>query len=215
MKNLNHTYKALLVALTALGATTALAAPATIPNTFSSGTAAIAAEVNDNFTALKSAIDDNDSRINTPIGGFVSVSSQAFRNERSDDCIWGATTFGSYGFYDSGSPTNCDPVAGIQLPHNASITSLTCRLYDNTLSNNMQARLYRMDLSTGSFSAIYTTPSTTESADIQILSDSTATSPGDEIVDNENYTYSLLINFQAGTDTSGTNLRVHNCTVAY
>ena len=35
----------------------------TVPNSFSSGTAAVAAEVNDNFTAVKNAVDDNDSRI--------------------------------------------------------------------------------------------------------------------------------------------------------
>lgn len=35
----------------------------TVPNTFSSGTPAVAAEVNGNFTAVKTAVDDNNSRI--------------------------------------------------------------------------------------------------------------------------------------------------------
>jgi len=43
----------------------AWASALTIPNSFSSGTAAVAAEVNDNFTAVKNAVDDNDSRITT------------------------------------------------------------------------------------------------------------------------------------------------------
>ncbi len=42
----------------------ALADTVTIPNTFSSGTPAIAAEVNDNFSAIKTAVDDNDEKIN-------------------------------------------------------------------------------------------------------------------------------------------------------
>jgi len=37
----------------------------TIPNTFSSGTATSAAEMNANFDAVKAAVDDNDSRITT------------------------------------------------------------------------------------------------------------------------------------------------------
>ena len=39
------------------------AASLTVPNTFSSGTPAVAAEVNANFTATKAAVDDNDGRV--------------------------------------------------------------------------------------------------------------------------------------------------------
>ncbi len=41
------------------------ASECTIPNTFSAGTPAVAAEVNGNFDAVKNAVDDNDSRIAT------------------------------------------------------------------------------------------------------------------------------------------------------
>ena len=53
------------LSLSALGtvATPAFAAPVTVPNNFSSGTPAVAAEVNDNFNAVKTSVDDNDSRI--------------------------------------------------------------------------------------------------------------------------------------------------------
>ncbi|MFV2057381.1 MAG: hypothetical protein ACC707_12990 [Thiohalomonadales bacterium] len=57
------------ISLTILGTvlsllcSTSYAGQATIPNTFVSGTAANAAEVNENFNALQSAINDNDVRI--------------------------------------------------------------------------------------------------------------------------------------------------------
>ncbi len=217
MKNLNHTYKALLVALTALGATTALAAPATIPNTFSAGTAAVAADVNDNFTALKAAIDDNDSKINTPSDGFVSVSAQAFRNEQTiDTCRWRSAQI-QYGFFSNTSTsTACDAVAGIQLPHNASITSFNCYLYDTSVANSVNARLYRQNIDGSASELIFETPITEGNAVItQALSDTTPANPGDEVVDNQNYAYSIMIDFDGGTDTVSTAIRLYGCTVAY
>ena len=41
------------------------AAEVTVPNTFTSGARAVAAEVNENFTAVADAVNDNDSRIET------------------------------------------------------------------------------------------------------------------------------------------------------
>ena len=48
----------------------------TIPNAFSSGTTTSAAEMNANFTAVKSAVDDNDSRINTLESSVSAAASQ-------------------------------------------------------------------------------------------------------------------------------------------
>lgn len=50
-----------LILLTAFSSTHA--GEVTIPNTFASDTPAVAAEVNANFTAVKTAVDDNDSRV--------------------------------------------------------------------------------------------------------------------------------------------------------
>jgi len=46
------------------------AGQATIPNTFVSGTAAKASEVNGNFNSLKTAVDDNDARTSTNASGI-------------------------------------------------------------------------------------------------------------------------------------------------
>lgn len=48
----------------------ALAGNVTIPNTFTSGTPAVAAEVNANFSALETAVNDNDSRITNIATGY-------------------------------------------------------------------------------------------------------------------------------------------------
>jgi hypothetical protein len=53
-----------LVSMLLMSTTTAFAGSVTTLNTFSSGTPAVAAEVNENFSAVKDAVDDNDDRIN-------------------------------------------------------------------------------------------------------------------------------------------------------
>ena len=59
----------------------AAAGPVTVPNTFTSGTPASAAEVNANLSAIEAAVNDNDSRMlvvldgnDVEIGGLVEVS---------------------------------------------------------------------------------------------------------------------------------------------
>jgi len=54
----------------------AYATGVTIPNSFSSGTATSAAEMNANFDAVKAAVDDNDSRITTLEGSVSAPASQ-------------------------------------------------------------------------------------------------------------------------------------------
>lgn len=45
----------------------------TVPNTFSAGTKAVAADVNDNFGAVKNAVDDNDGRITVNAADIASM----------------------------------------------------------------------------------------------------------------------------------------------
>ncbi len=218
MKNFNPVYKSLLFVLGTTVATTTIASTATIPNTFVSGEAAIAADVNDNFSALKSAVDDNDSRISAleTATGFASLSAQAFYNEDNiDDCRWHANAISSYGYYESGGDSGCRAVAGIQLPHGVTVTSLTCYLYDNNLLNGSSVfgRLHRSDFS-GTQATVFSTPQAINSEDVQVLSDTTVNTAGTEIIDNQNYAYRLSIFFD-DTDTADENLRVYGCTVGY
>jgi hypothetical protein len=61
--DMNKTTLILLAA--SLAGTQAMAGSVTIPNTFTEGTTASASEVNANFDAVKSAVDENDTRITT------------------------------------------------------------------------------------------------------------------------------------------------------
>jgi len=57
--------QSIAMAAALLFSSTAWAGALTIPNTFTAGTPAVAAQVNANFTAAKTAVDDNNTRINT------------------------------------------------------------------------------------------------------------------------------------------------------
>ncbi len=60
-----------IVTLLASSSTALLASSVTIPNTFTSGEPAVAAEVNDNFTAVADSVNDNDSRVTTNAGDIT------------------------------------------------------------------------------------------------------------------------------------------------
>ena len=61
MKNIKRIF--IGIAGSSLLVTNAIASEVTIPNSFNSGSPAVAAEVNGNFTAIKGSVDDNHGRI--------------------------------------------------------------------------------------------------------------------------------------------------------
>lgn len=68
------------------------AGPLTVPTNFSAGTPAVAAEVNGNFTAVKTAVDDNDSRITAletaPATGLNALSCTSGQITQWDGSAW-------------------------------------------------------------------------------------------------------------------------------
>lgn len=72
--NTGMNYKTTVFGLTAgimmFGSSMVYASPVTIPNTFTSGTPAVAADVNANFDAVAAGVNDNDSRITTNNGSI-------------------------------------------------------------------------------------------------------------------------------------------------
>jgi len=65
--------KMIMSGLVFLASSIALAAPLTVPNSFTSGTTARASEVNENFSAVETAVDDNDSRISTNTATIAAI----------------------------------------------------------------------------------------------------------------------------------------------
>jgi len=72
--NTGMNYRTTVFGMTAgimlLGSGMAYASPVTVPNTFTSGTPAVAADVNANFNAVAVGVNDNDSRITTNAGSI-------------------------------------------------------------------------------------------------------------------------------------------------
>ena len=75
---MNKFTKTLVAIATLIYASASVASTLSIPNTFSSGAATSAAEMNSNFSAVKAAVDDNDTRITALEGGSSAPVFQGF-----------------------------------------------------------------------------------------------------------------------------------------
>ena len=75
---MNKLTKTLVAIATLICASASVASSLSIPNTFSSGAATNAAEMNSNFSAVKAAVDDNDTRITALEGGSSAPVFQGF-----------------------------------------------------------------------------------------------------------------------------------------
>lgn len=78
---MNKLIKALVAMATLIYASASVASTLSIPNTFSSGAATNAAEMNSNFSAVKAAVDDNDTRITALEGGSSAPVFQGFSSD--------------------------------------------------------------------------------------------------------------------------------------
>lgn len=218
MKKLNPYANFIAICSLALS-TTAMAGQVGSMNSFSAGSAAVAADVNANFNEHTSQINDNDARITAMRTGAVSVAGHAFRNEDDAEvCNWTAINSFAYGYFaDTSSATgSCDAVAGISLPDGVSLTGFNCSFFDNDATNLMIGRMFRVNLATGAIETIYQTASTSNSAAIQVVSDSIVNAPGAEVVNNAVYTYYIAAQYSALDFTAlGSNGRVYGCSATY
>ena len=78
---MNKRIKALVAMATLIYASASVASTLSIPNTFSSGAATNAAEMNSNFSAVKAAVNDNDTRITALEGGSSAPVFQGFSSD--------------------------------------------------------------------------------------------------------------------------------------
>lgn len=163
--------------------------------------------------------------------GFVSVGNDAFssRSERASQtaaCAYDHDTADEAGWFSGTSTTLCTAKAAVSLPHQVTLTGLSCRVLDD-LSGNPRfnvIKLSRTDLQTNTTVDVFATGSSGDCATlgcIQWLSDTTPSSGAAAVVHNDLYVYRLRAEFNGfndGTttfDSVGAGLRLYGCTIAY
>ncbi len=194
---------------------TAVASSVTIPNTFTSGTPAVAAEVNGNFTAIKNGVDDNNNRIKAIETSVISVN------------LTGLVDAGSYGscklirFADGGvgytptSGTNCIAYMSVNLPQGRTLLTMSCSVYDQdggTANHRVDSiDLKRTSLSTGTAENVFKGPPSNGWVTVQKLVASVPQS-GTQLVDNMNYSYFIRADMDA--PVSG-DIVAYGCRITY
>ncbi len=177
---------------------------------------------------IKTAVNDNDTRLTSLESGALSVSSKAFTDENHGfiagaGCIWSKIANGQYGYYNlvpAGTAGNilCDAVAPVQIPDGVTITALTCVFLDNYPSNQLTGKFNRINLTTGINEIIFSTAGSVDSTSIQTLTDTTTTTPGQNIINNSTFAYSIAVDFSAtgsAFETLGSDGGVYGCTISY
>ena len=202
--------------------------------TFVPNTPALAEEVNGNFYAVKSAVDDNDQRITdleakTP-DGAVSLSAFAFSewtdsNNSSSKCQM--LRIVNYAYFDLfwAKSTTCSMTAPAHLPQGATVTGLAClvddELYGSTEDSNFYPiSLRRLDLATANTTNIYSTSTVSSNSGLQTLTGIPSTPTAEDlIIDNSQYAYTVMVTALYADDVNaavaGNNLKLHGCTVEY
>ncbi len=216
------------------------ASEVTLPNAFVAGQKARASEVNENFDAVKTAVDDNDARLTAAEGtvtdhetrltavesqvketGAVSVTAHAFSDygNNTDDgalpCHWIRSV--NYGFFRNTGTSACTATAPVALPHGATVTAVSCRLYDNEGSTAYiyPVSLVRSSLTSDTVGSVFSTSFTTTSTGSQIMAASLSGSATLALVDNTSYAYYLSVGFDSTGLVTNTNLRLYTCKVEY
>ena len=143
-------------------------------------------------------------------GGYVSIhnSQLVSTNSAASPLYYGYT----YAYFSFGSSASAMAFASVNLPHGATVTSLTCSLYNNdgVSANNPEVVLGRITPA-GSAASLASVASGGDSASLQTLTDSSIYLP---VVDNQNFSYYLYYYPRDG-DISAANKRFHSCQIGY
>lgn len=169
----------------------------------------------------------------TSAAGFISVAPHAFTSENTtatqiSDCVLVKNEGAAYSFFlATGTNTSsaCDANAGVQLPHGATLTSMSCKVFDNagqpTPGLHMTAALRRINISAAAsalVNIIFTTSSSIDSASEQIIIDTSPTI-GYQVVDNSTYAYYVTMSYGTNDFSTATGYgmsqRFYGCSIAY
>ena len=192
--------------------------------TFTSGTAAVASEVNGNFTAVETAVNDNDTRTTTNASDISTNQSRLTNIETSTASVHATSfivpsnescTVSNGDFLSITAGTSCNAFTGIQIPDARQITEFSCSIFDNdaTAGAHIFVRISRVYKASGSVTALFETPVSAQNASIQERTSNTVFLAGTDVVDNSAYYYRLEALF--GSATSGADTKLYGCSVKY
>jgi hypothetical protein len=219
----HHIFQTAILALLTVAVS---ASEVTLPNEFVAGERARAGEVNENFEAVKEAVDDNHSRLSTaegtlnavasrvPASGAVSLSHIAFHEFRPD-CTFNHLE--KYGFFEPISLMSCDLYAPLTLPHGATITGASCLMLDSEETPTLNyAAVIRANLATeDDHQDLFGTDGlSVTSAEVQTLA-LINKNTGGNTVNNTAYAYYFRVDFNFTGLVAPQSLRLYNCKVSY
>lgn len=204
----------------------AWAGSVTIPNTFTSGTKAMAADVNANFSAVKTAVDDNATSIAGKVNkagdtmtGDLTAPDFKYDSSQTRYYVLGINDFVpfnatyTYSRNDSGlNPSSAGAVyffAPIHLPDGATITSVDVYTSDNSTTSYLSWYLREHYLVSGTLNVM-----------VANASGNAAAAPGSEdlsitglthVIDNSQYYYQLRLWFTDGAQS----VTFHSARITY
>ncbi|NVJ60656.1 MAG: hypothetical protein HWE27_09700 [Gammaproteobacteria bacterium] len=196
-----------------------------IPNTFTAGTPARAAEVNANFSAIETAVDDNDARITTnenaiaamneaqqliyPVNIFA-VNNAGYPNLRMN----------SSGMYNTTDLTDI-VAAPVLLPDGAVITDMHCLVRDNHNTANFNGgniTLMRVSILEGAPPGVYQVISEIDLNTSGNVNGLRRLNDNDSVIENsviDNTEYMYSVRFWIQRTEAVSNLMISGCRINY
>ncbi len=141
---------------------------------------------------------------------YISVSHYDLNPALPLTCSYTKASYGGY-FNTSSTFTSCDAVVGVALPHGATVTSMTCLLYNNDPATPTNPGVFLMRNNITSETTLAYVIAGGDSGLTQTITDSTINY---DVVDNANYAY-FLEYAPSNTDAADDDQRFHRCTISY
>jgi len=207
------TVTATLVVMTSLSASEVTTAQLT---NFEANTTAKASEVNNNFTALQTGINDNSQRLDNmgynAKDGVISISQHFLHIKDTAGCEQ-STTVGYTYFTTASTSDSCTMMTGLTLPDKSTITDISCTILNNDTASteNPGIVVARVAVGTWGIDLLVNMSLTGDDPATQLLS---TQSIDYEVIDNTNYAYFLEF-YPRDTSTAGYNKAFYNCTLTY
>ena len=144
--------------------------------------------------------------------GYVSINSQDLHLRRTDGCDLNLDPYSYLYFPTTSTYYQCMAVTGVSFPDGATVTNMTCSMYNNDTSSNFNPgiNLYAQSVTSSNLYLISEVKAGDDSTSIQTVTDNTI----NLVINNQHYAYSLQF-YPRDTTTAGTDKRFYGCTIGY